>query len=91
MKTISKQDLIEFVKSQDFGYVYGAGFMTVSSEDERELLAAHIEKDGMQILEVEDIENEGCGCSELSEEKENGCTIIKVYNYNIEPLYIAYY
>lgn len=43
------------------------------------------------IDEVEDIEEEGCGCAELREEAANGCTIYKVWNFNQEPLYIAYY
>ena len=65
--------------------------MFAGNEEERKGLAEHIEKDGMMIEEVEDIEDEGCGCAELSGEKENGCTIFKIWKWNIEPLYIAYY
>lgn len=65
--------------------------MFAGNEEERKGLAEHIEKDGMMIEEVEDIEDEGCGCAELSGEKENGCTILKIWKWNIEPLYIAYY
>ena len=88
---MEKETLIEFVKSNDFAYVYGAGIMCANDQDVRESVAAVIEEDGKQIEEVKDLEEEGCGCDELIEEQANGCTIYKVWNYNQEPLYIAYY
>ena len=86
---MEKENLIGFVKSNDFAYVYGAGIMFANDEESREGIASIISEDGKMVYEVEDIENEGCG--ELREEAANGCTIYKVWNFNQEPLYIAYY
>lgn len=88
---MKKETLIDFVKNNDFAYVYGAGIAFANDEESREDITSVIEQDGKMIEEVEDIENEGCGCGELSEEAANGCTIYKIWNYNQEPLYIAYY
>ncbi|WP_129654821.1 hypothetical protein [Bacteroides thetaiotaomicron] len=91
MKTINCKDLVDFVMSNDFAFVYGAGIMYANDVEQREWIANVIRKDDKMIAEVEDLKEEGCGCEELSEEKENGCTIYKVWNNNEEPLYIAYY
>lgn len=88
---MEKENLIGFVKSNDFAYVYGAGIMFANDEESREGIASIISEDGKMVYEVEDIENEGCGCGELREESANVCTIYKVWNFNQEPLYIAYY
>ena len=88
---MKKETLIDFVKNNDFAYLYGAGIAFANDEESREDITSVIEQDGKMIEEVEDIENEGCGCGELSEEAASGCTIYKIWNYNQEPLYIAYY
>ena len=88
---MEKETLIDFVKNNDFAFVYGAGIAFAYDEESREDIASVIAKDGKMIDEVEDIEEEGCGCAELREEAANGCTIYKVWNFNQEPLYIAYY
>ena len=88
---MEKEDLIYFVRNNDFAFVYGAGIAFANDEESREDIASVIEQDGKMIEEVEDIESEGCGCGELREEVSNGCTIYKVWNFNQEPLYIAYY
>lgn len=88
---MKKEALIEFVKTNDFAYVYGAGIAFANDEESREGVTSIIEQDGKIIEEIENIEEEGCGCGELAEELANGCTIYKVWNYNQEPLYIAYY
>lgn len=88
---MEKEDLIYFVRNNDFAFVYGAGIMFANDEESREGIVSVIAEDGKMIEEVEDIENEGCGCGELREESANGCTIYKVWNFNQEPLYIAYY
>lgn len=88
---MEKEDLIYFVRNNDFAFVYGAGIMFANDEESREGIVSVIAEDGKMIEEVEDIENEGCGCGELSEEADKGCTIYKVWNFNQEPLYIAYY
>ena len=88
---MEKENLIDFVKSNDFAYVYGAGIMFANDEESREKIASVIAEDGKMVDEVDDIENEGCGCGELSEETANGCTIYKIWNFNQDPLYIAYY
>lgn len=87
---MEKEDLIYFVRNNDFAFVYGAGIMFANDEESKEGIASVIAEDGKMIEEVEDVENEGCGCGELSEEAA-GCTIYKVWNFNQEPLYIAYY
>lgn len=91
MKMINCNDLVDFVMNNDFAFVYGAGIMYANDVEVREWIAGIVNKDGKEIAEVEDLEEEGCGCEELSEEKENGCVIYKVWNTNEEPLYIAYY
>lgn len=91
MKIINCNDLVDFVMNNDFAFVYGAGIMYANDVEVREWIAGIVNKDGKEIAEVEDLEEEGCGCEELSEEKENGCVIYKVWNTNEEPLYIAYY
>lgn len=91
MKTISKETLVDFATNNDFAFVHGAGFMTANDDDTRKCVVDHINEDGQIVEEIEDLEEEGCGCDELSGEKENGCIILKVWNYNEEPLYIAYY
>ena len=88
-----EQKLIDFVLHNDFAWVYGVGIMYVNSPEERENVAGLLQEDGVMIKEIphEDIEDEGCGCAELSEEAERGCRIFKVWKWNQEPLYIAYY
>lgn len=51
-------------------------------------IADYIEEDGIMLEELED---EGCGCEELSQEAQNGCRIIKAWKSNEEPMYIAFY
>lgn len=91
MKTVSKETLVDFVMNNDFAFVYGAGFMTANDNDVRKGIADYINKDAQIVGEIEDLEEEGCGCVELSGEVENGCIILGVGNYNEEPMYIAYY
>lgn len=88
---LSYQDLIEFVENNDFAYVWGAGIMFANDQDEKDFIADRIAADGVMIEIVEDIEEEGCGCSELRDEIKNGCVAYKVWAYNEEPMYIAYY
>lgn len=80
MKTINCNDLVDFVMSNDFAFVYGAGIMYANDVEVREWIASVVNKDGKEIAEVEDLEEEGYGCA-----------IYKVWNTNEEPLYIAYY
>lgn len=91
MKTISKDTLVDFAFNNDYAFVYGAGIMTANDAETRKSIADSINVDGKIIEEIGNLDEEGCGCDELSMEKENGCTIYKVWNYNEEPLYIAYY
>lgn len=89
---MEKRELINFVKNNDFAYVYGAGIMYANDIDTRNQIADIIGQDGVMIaiVSADDIYNEG-GCVELSAEIDNGCTIIRAWQYNSEPLYIAYY
>lgn len=89
MKTISKEALVEFVLENDFAFVYGAGYMTANDQETRENIANFIHQDGKVIEEVEELE--GTRAAELLDEKKTGCTIYKVYSYNEEAMYIAYY
>lgn len=91
MKTINKDELIEFVLKNDFAYVYGAGIMAANEDEARKYVANVISQDGKMINIVDDLDMEGCGSKELASEKEDGCSIYKVWNYNEEPMYIAYY
>lgn len=86
MKTISKEALVEFVLNNDFAFVYGAGYMTANDQETRENIAEFINQDGKVIEEVEETR-----AAELLDEKKNGCTIYKIYSYNEEAMYIAYY
>lgn len=86
--------LINFVESnKDFAYVYGAGIMFCNDEFTRREIADYIKEDGIMLEEIpaEELEDEGCGCEELSQEAQNGCRIIKAWKSNEEPMYIAYY
>ena len=89
---MEKKELINFVKNNDFAYVYGAGIMYANDIDTRNQIADFIGKDSVMlaIVSADDIYNEG-GCVELSAEIDNGCSIIVARQYNSEPLYIAYY
>ena len=89
MRTITKKELIEFVLNNDFAFEYGAGLMSANDDEVREGVAEIINQDGKMIEEVQDLG--GAPSIELEDEKKNGCTIYKVWNYNEEPLYIAYY
>lgn len=83
MKT--RESIIEFIKSSSFAYVYGAGKMYATDDEQRQDMAILIE--GMNyIVPVDDLDEEGCGASELK--NEDG-TVYKCYNSNEEPLYIA--
>ena len=88
---LSYQELIEFVENNDFAYVYGAGIMYANDQDVRDRIAKRIAADGVMIDIVEDIEAEGGGCLELQDEINNGCIVYRVWAYNEEPMYIAYY
>lgn len=90
-QVLSHSGLIDFVKNNDFAYVWGAGIMFANDQDEKDFIADRIAADGVMIEIVEDIEEEGCGCSELEGEIKNGCVVYKVWAYNEEPMYIAYY
>lgn len=79
---MKKEALIEFVKTNDFAYVYGAGIAFASDEESREGVTSIIEQDGKIIEEIENIEEEGCGCGELAEELVNGCTLLITININ---------
>ena len=65
--------------------------MFANDQDEKDFIADRIAADGVMIEIVEDIEEEGCGCPELRDEIKNGCVAYKVWAYNEEPMYIAYY
>lgn len=85
MKT--REEILEFVKMNDFAYVYGAGLMYATDDEQREYLANIIS--GMNlVVPVNDLEEDGCGASELKDEEG---TVYKCYNSNEEPLYIAVY
>lgn len=43
---MEKETLIDFVKSNDFAYVYGAGIMYANDEESRKYVASVIEEDG---------------------------------------------
>lgn len=62
---MKKEALIEFVKTNDFAYVYGAGIAFANDEESREGVTSIIEQDGKIIEEIENIEEEGCGCGNL--------------------------
>lgn len=88
---LSYQELIEFVENNDFAYVWGSGIMYANDQEVKDMIAERIAADGVMIDIVEDIEDEGCGCSELQDEINNGCIVYRVWAYNEEPMYIAYY
>ena len=88
---LSHSDLIDFVKNNDFAFVWGAGIMFANDQDERDMIAERIAADGVMVDIVEDIEEEGGGCLELENEVSNGCVVYRVWAYNEEPMYIAYY
>lgn len=82
MKT--REEILEFVKTNDFAYVYGAGLMYATDDEQREYLANIIS--GMNfVVPVNDLEEEGCGASELKNEEG---AVYKCYNSNEEPLYV---
>lgn len=84
---VSKEELIEFCSTQDYAFAGGAGIMYANDEETREGIVESLNASGIIIEEI------GCegAAKELKEEVENGCTIYKVWKYNEEPLYIAYY
>lgn len=88
---MNTEKLVDFVLNNDFAYVAGAGLMYANDFETKNIIASTIQEDGTMILEVTDLENEGCGCKELQEELNNGCMIYKVYKYNDMPMYIAVY
>ena len=88
---LSHSDLIDFVKNNDFAFVWGAGIMFANDQDERDMIAERIAADGVMVDIVEDIEEEGGGCLELENEVNNGCVVYRVWAYNEEPMYIACY
>lgn len=85
MKT--REEILEFVKKVDFAYVYGSGKMYATDGEQREELASLIENVNY-IVPVVDMDEEGCGASELKDEEGN---VYKCYNHNEEPLYIVVY
>lgn len=90
-QVLSHQALIDFVENNDFAFVWGSGIMYANDQDERAMVAERIAADGVMIDIVNDIDEEGCGCSELEGEIKNGCVVYKIWAYNEEPMYIAYY
>lgn len=88
---MNTEKLVDFVLNNDFAYVAGAGLMYANDFETKNIIASTIQEDGTMILDVADLENEGCGCKELQEELNNGCMIYKVYKYNDMPMYIAVY
>lgn len=81
---MEKKQLIDFVLKNDFAFVFGAGIMYANDQETREWVSSLIEEDGNIIEESNSKE-----CPDLI--NEYGCTIYKVYNFNKEALYIAYY
>ena len=55
MKSINCNDLVDFVMSNDFAFVYGAGIMYANDVEVREWIASVVNKDGKEIAEVEDL------------------------------------
>lgn len=84
---LSKSELIQFAKSEDFAFCFGAGLMTANDDETRQMVLDHLKKDGIIIEEVT-FES----CTDLKEEVfENNCAIYKAYKQNEEAMYIAYY
>ena len=84
MKTIQKDQLIQFCENQDYAFCWGAGLM-YANDEERQMVVEHLNQDGM-IVEAVGVEE----CEDLTSEVENGCAIYKAYKWNEEAMYIAY-
>lgn len=89
MKTVNKETLVDFAKSEDYAYLYGAGLMTANNTEERAGIASMIDQSSIIEEVIGDISE--LPCAELIDEQNNGCTIFKCYNSNEEALYIAYF
>ena len=87
--TVDKETLIEFAKSEDYSYLYGAGLMMANSTEEKAGIASIIDQSSIIEEVIGDISERPC--AELIDEQKNGCTIFKCYNSNEEALYIAYF
>ena len=85
MKT--KEEIIEFSKVADYGFLFGAGLMAANDEETRNFISEKIEDaDSYELLsEV------GEEASELQPEFENGCEIYRFIKTNAWQLYIAVY
>lgn len=89
MRTISKETLVEFARTEDYAYLYGAGFMTANNPAEKDGIASIIEE--CSIIECVTGDMSELPCAELSGQQQEGCVIYKCHNSNEEALYIAYF